>query len=500
MIVQKPRLSIGRSAQVPALGFALAAYVSILAYATSCHESWFDEAQAWLIARDLSPLNMWPHYIRYEGTPALWHTILMIAAKLGLAYESMHVIACLAAIAATILLLWRSPFPLWVRLLLPFSYFLLYQYAVVARSYTLLPLLFFWAAVLLPKAREQTYSFIFVLILMANVSVQGTLAATGILAAYLLSLWSERKSLTQTEIRRHAIGCGVFMAVMLLLVWQLWPPRDLKTFNVSPRHLVLNARTISVPMRLLMESLSYPGTANSAAPNAPLKELPWIIAGAVALVLSINGFVRARTVWYFVLPTSGVFLLSGVVYANRWHSGVFLLIWLFAMWATVSQKERSPIDFPWLVWILILAPQIYWSAKTIQFDSAQTYSGSKAVAKYLKDHDLENHTIFAAGYETMSIQPYFTKNLFRNYGPSDHIAFWEWREANPVPQEMSSIPEERPDVLIVAQRSDEQQASAKTLINSLPHSGYSLAGIFEGHLYWKSYVIEAESFLVIRKD
>jgi hypothetical protein len=79
MDVVGPQKSSVRSLLFPV--FALyAAALSITAY---MHESWFDEGQAWLMARDLSPFQLWFHYIRYEGTPALWHTVLMIPAKLG---------------------------------------------------------------------------------------------------------------------------------------------------------------------------------------------------------------------------------------------------------------------------------------------------------------------------------------------------------------------------------------------------------------------------------
>ena len=39
------------------------------------HEAWRDEAQAWLISRDLSPLEMIKQ-MSYEGHPILWYFIL----------------------------------------------------------------------------------------------------------------------------------------------------------------------------------------------------------------------------------------------------------------------------------------------------------------------------------------------------------------------------------------------------------------------------------------
>ena len=54
-------------------------WVAIVAFILPYHEKWADEAQAWLIARDLALRTIWFHELRYEGSPGLWHTILWVA-------------------------------------------------------------------------------------------------------------------------------------------------------------------------------------------------------------------------------------------------------------------------------------------------------------------------------------------------------------------------------------------------------------------------------------
>ena len=91
------------------------------------HEPWFDEAQAWQIARCASLrdiLFVLPHY---EGHPALWHLMLLLPARLGFPYElSLGFFAFVAISLSGWLLLFQSPFPLLVRCLLPFHYFIFY--------------------------------------------------------------------------------------------------------------------------------------------------------------------------------------------------------------------------------------------------------------------------------------------------------------------------------------------------------------------------------------
>src|SRR5581483_1229912 len=57
----------------------LSLWFAIVAFILPYHEKWADEAQAWLIARDLPLRTIWFHELRYEGSPGLWHTILWIA-------------------------------------------------------------------------------------------------------------------------------------------------------------------------------------------------------------------------------------------------------------------------------------------------------------------------------------------------------------------------------------------------------------------------------------
>ena len=63
------------------------AIVSLIGVIT--HESWSDEAQAWLIARDLGIFDI-VKQMRYEGHSCLWHLVLFPFAQLGFPYETIN--------------------------------------------------------------------------------------------------------------------------------------------------------------------------------------------------------------------------------------------------------------------------------------------------------------------------------------------------------------------------------------------------------------------------
>lgn len=121
----------------------ISVFAAVVAFAIPYHEPWADEAQAWQLARSLSLRELFQTYIRYEATPGLWHFLLWIMNRVHVSYAGMHWICGLIAVVAASLLVLNSPFPRYLKLTLPFTFFLLFQYAVIARSYLLVPLLLF---------------------------------------------------------------------------------------------------------------------------------------------------------------------------------------------------------------------------------------------------------------------------------------------------------------------------------------------------------------------
>ena len=150
-------------------------YSGVVLFTVRYHEKWADEAQAWLIARDLDLKTIWFHELRYEGSPGLWHTILWIAQHwFHLPYATLGYIGVVFAIAGVAVLVYKAPFPWYIRWPLAFTYVMVYQYAVIARPYTLLAFFSFLAAAFF-NDKEHPFRFTILLILLANTSFHGTI-------------------------------------------------------------------------------------------------------------------------------------------------------------------------------------------------------------------------------------------------------------------------------------------------------------------------------------
>jgi hypothetical protein len=103
-------------------------YAGLLIWAFPHHEPCPDEAQAWQLARTLPFAQMF-RLLSYEGHPGLWYVLLWALSRLHVSYTGMCCVAAVIAFAGITLLVSTSPFPRFVKLLLPFSFYLAFQYA-----------------------------------------------------------------------------------------------------------------------------------------------------------------------------------------------------------------------------------------------------------------------------------------------------------------------------------------------------------------------------------
>ena len=155
-------------------------------------------------------------------------------------------------------LLWRAPFPCCSGRAAIY-FFLCYQYAVIARSYDLLPLLLFCCAAIYDRAPERPALFTALLCLMAAVSVHG-MALAAVIGVSALVNCPARK--------RFATYVACFTMVIILLSVSASPASDgmfIAGLNYSFDHLVdvsakafATAFTGELISSLLVVALSIP--------------------------------------------------------------------------------------------------------------------------------------------------------------------------------------------------------------------------------------------------
>ena len=199
----------------------LLAYLSIVLFLFSRHENWMDEAQAWLLARDLSFVQL-VGQMKYEGHPCLWHLILMPFAKLGFPYRTMNLISIALVSIAVVLMLWKSPIPLAWQIPVLFGSAFLYFMPVVSRSYALIPPFVLLNALLYGRRHQHPYAYGLSIALLVQTHLF-VLPFAGVLSLVWLfeAISGYRKSRDARWLLRQAIGLFLPFVSLLLFLGQV---------------------------------------------------------------------------------------------------------------------------------------------------------------------------------------------------------------------------------------------------------------------------------------
>ncbi len=139
-------------------------------YLLSKHESWLDEAQAWLIARDANIPEMF-RQIRFEGHPMLWFLFLMPFAKLSFPYEYIGLISLSVVSIAVFLVVRYFPFGKAVNSIVVFSAIFIYYYPVIARNYSVVLLFAVVAAIFYKDRAKKPLRYAIAISLLAQTHV-----------------------------------------------------------------------------------------------------------------------------------------------------------------------------------------------------------------------------------------------------------------------------------------------------------------------------------------
>ncbi len=474
-----------------------AVYLSIVGVTVARHEPWLDEAQPWLIARDADWSDLLCTIPRYEGSPVLWHLILRLPARCGLPYASLNVIAAAFAAGGVLLLLARSPLPKLLAAMVPFTFFLIYQNAVVARSYALMPLLLFATAMAYPSRLRRPFLYVVPLALLAHVSAHGWLIAAGLvglLSWEVFDCWRQQRG--RLAWRKVALAVGLFGVVALMAAWQVRPVEDHVRglgceYPLWPR------------IQFAIERLS------GAFTDADVPSL-------VVLLASLAWFWHTRALAVYVLPTAAVLALF--VAANCWyhHEQVLFLVWLFALWISFqnAREMASQARSPWAIWLRrcwvgllvpMFAVQGYWAWASIREDLRGDYSGAKALAKYLQREGLDSRRIACSDIYATAALPYFDRNIFLNFlnGRGSSFVIWSDKYLQ-LHNFYTFTPYREPfDVLVVGVK-----FPPFCLLPwhdpafDLPLSSkYRCVGYFPGNQFWKTGAYERDDFVCyVRKD
>ena len=133
-------------------------YVAINAVLVYFHEPWRDEAQSYLLCRDLN-LGQLLAQMHVEGHSCLWLLLCFPWIKLGAPIFVQNVISLAICSFAAWIVLFKSPLPVYTNVAIVFSQALCYFFAVIARCYALIPLALFLNVWAFPNRKKRPYLY-----------------------------------------------------------------------------------------------------------------------------------------------------------------------------------------------------------------------------------------------------------------------------------------------------------------------------------------------------
>lgn len=408
----KRRILEGKKLEWAGLILFAAAYVVISVF----HEPWFDEAQAWQIAKCASLREILFQIPHYEGHPPLWHLILAIPAKLGVPFEiGLKTVGFLFSAASAALMLFRSRLPRLLRMTLPFTYFFFYQYGIVVRPYGMM--LFFLMLLGMEIGNRNTNPWRVVLLLgaLCLTSAYGILFAGGIAISFLWELWREKgvKRLMAELFRDGRTGSLLTLLLFaLLLILEIFPAKNAYAMHIQG--------DTSLPVRLFCAFFTFPldcflSTSSwfgveQVSMQAMSIPMPQLILGIVLGLILWMGMIcvsSKRNLKFFIVPYSMYVVFAATVYFSTHHMGIVFLLVLF--WAELNYRDEERFEIGRAVvsriakskrdarmlhiagFILLSACiviPLYWASAASFLEIQVDYCFARNMAAFLKDSGL----------------------------------------------------------------------------------------------------------------
>ena len=134
------------------------------------HENWRDEAQSWLIARELNLIDVIKQ-MKYEGHPCLWYLILFPFAKLGFPYITENLISWGIMSITGWLVIEKAPFDRYIKILILLTSPFIYLYPVISRSYCLIALAIVLIAITYKNRKKEPIKYTLSILFLAYTHV-----------------------------------------------------------------------------------------------------------------------------------------------------------------------------------------------------------------------------------------------------------------------------------------------------------------------------------------
>ena len=300
------------------------------------HELWRDEANVWLMARELTPWELLGE-IKYQGHPCLWYLLVMPFAKAGLPFKTIGILSLSVMSFAAVVFLKKAPISLPIKGICLFSPIFTYFYSDIARNYCLIAILLILLAWCYPQRNSKSllYGLLLGLLVQADTIA---LAPAGMISLVWVceAVWKSAHDKRWEPVKRMLKGAWI--PLLSLLFWFLQFYQVSESPEYSVRELGLG--------ELVQETKNFAFAIIIRMTGWEKKVCLLFLLTLFAVMLLIC--VRIRN-WQTILILTVSYLFqaffSAVIYQlHIWHYISLCFVLIYSIWVLGLQGKESHSD------------------------------------------------------------------------------------------------------------------------------------------------------------
>lgn len=400
------------------------------------HEPWRDEANVWLMARDLSPLQLLKE-IKYQGHPCLWYFLVMPFAKIGLPFRTIGILSTAIMGVTAWFYLQKAPQWLWVKALVVFSPVFTYFYPTIARNYCLIALILILLAWNYPERNTHPVRYGILLGLLVQADTIA-IAPAGMIALVWLIENVYHGIHTRSMERFGNCMKAIWIPFVSLLFWiaQFYQVSDSPMFELQK----FGARELLREIRNYAYMILIRVTGFSQTMCTIFFVVILLAAAVIVYRLRNIGAAMVMLLSYLFQCTFSVMVYQ----LHIWHylSLAFTFLWmLWAMQTTAEEKNREKDRIyqaaagvlQVLVGILAVTMFLHWNSEAEPSNLQQAFYGSYSdgqnAAEFIREEISPDEIIVSTDVPMEStILAYLKEYRFYYAGSGEITTYADWSE------------------------------------------------------------------------
>ena len=393
-------------------------YAILTLIAVLHHEIWADEAQVWLLCKNLSISELF-HHLHNEGHPFFIYLLVMPFAKLTSNIIYMQLVCWFFMVGSIFLLFRYSPFHFITKISITLSAGFIYFLPVIARDYSLLPFLMFLGAILYSKQKQHPvlYAIFISLITCTNIIMF-------CFSFCLFLLFVHENLIKNLDRKKYITPAFIFILSFAYVIWQLGDTIKSNIYinaNIVPSELYNN--TIFVITSIFKNTYNYIFfTANNNQLLYPIFDIPMIIIFVVLfLMLFAVLFLNNKKFFFFAMLSIcfqlGIYCIYFPVCIYPIRIFIAFTILVFTLWILINSQELTTNTKKYINIILSIF-FIITSYNGINFyiqDIKYPYSDAINTAEFIKKNIDINSVILYSNELYMADLLYYMGNNEHNF-------------------------------------------------------------------------------------